>query len=74
MFLRPSVASVAETLENVPEDAAVLLSFDYGPAYAGEMDLLATELRIAMFCSGAADIAALRRPGVLISRQGDVDV
>ena len=31
-----------------------------------EMDILMTELRIAMFCSGACDLAALRRPGVLV--------
>lgn len=39
-----------------------------------EMELLTNELRIAMLCSGAADIDALRRPGVLIQRQGDGDV
>ena len=33
------------------------------------MDLLATELRIAMFCSGAGNLAALRRPGVLTRRE-----
>jgi isopentenyl-diphosphate delta-isomerase len=31
-----------------------------------EMDLLVEELRIAMFCSGAASIHELRRPGILI--------
>ncbi len=31
-----------------------------------EMEILEAELRIAMFCSGAADLSALRRPGVLI--------
>lgn len=31
-----------------------------------EMELLITELRIAMFCSGAATIDALRQPGVLV--------
>ena len=43
-------------------------------AVVEEMELLITELRIAMLCSGAADIAALRQPGVLTSRQGDADV
>ena len=33
---------------------------------AEEMDLLATETRITMFCSGAGDLAALRQPGVLV--------
>ena len=33
---------------------------------AEEMDILATELRITMFCSGAGDLAALREPGVLV--------
>ena len=33
---------------------------------AEEMEILATELRIAMFCSGAGDLAALRQPGVLV--------
>lgn len=31
-----------------------------------EMELLITELRIAMFCSGTATIDALRQPGVLV--------
>lgn len=35
-------------------------------AVADEMEILEAELRIAMFCSGAADINALRQPGVLI--------
>ncbi len=45
-----------------------------------EMDLLATEMRIAMFSSGASDIKALRRPGVLIQKSapdttsGETDV
>jgi isopentenyl-diphosphate delta-isomerase len=33
-----------------------------------EMDILATELRITMFCSGAGDIEALRAPGVLVRK------
>lgn len=36
---------------------------------AEEMDILATELRITMFCSGACDISALRQPGVLIRKE-----
>ncbi|MEZ4725801.1 MAG: type 2 isopentenyl-diphosphate Delta-isomerase [Caldilineaceae bacterium] len=36
-------------------------------AVCDEMDLLATEVRIAMFCSGCATLADLRRPGVLQS-------
>lgn len=35
-------------------------------AVAEEMDLLTAEARIAMFCSGAGDIIALRQPGVLV--------
>lgn len=35
-----------------------------------EMTLLRDELRIAMFCSGAANLAALREPGVLV-KEGD---
>jgi isopentenyl-diphosphate delta-isomerase len=31
-----------------------------------EMELLTAEARIAMFCSGAASIDALRRPGILV--------
>jgi isopentenyl-diphosphate delta-isomerase len=37
-------------------------------AVATEMEYLEAELRIAMFCSGAADISALRQPGVLMHR------
>jgi isopentenyl-diphosphate Delta-isomerase len=33
-----------------------------------EMEFLVAELRIAMFCSGAVNISALRQPGVLIHR------
>lgn len=39
-------------------------------AVAEEMELLEMELRIAMFCSGAGDVAALRQPGKL-TRVGD---
>ncbi len=35
-------------------------------AVAEEMEILEAELRIAMFCSGVGDIAALRQPGVLM--------
>jgi isopentenyl diphosphate isomerase/L-lactate dehydrogenase-like FMN-dependent dehydrogenase len=35
------------------------------------MELLSDEARIAMFCSGAADIDALRRPGVLVKEERD---
>lgn len=34
-----------------------------------EMDLLATELRITMFCSGAGTLADLRQPGVLVRQE-----
>ncbi|MBX3013169.1 MAG: type 2 isopentenyl-diphosphate Delta-isomerase [Caldilineaceae bacterium] len=34
-------------------------------AVCEEMDLLAAEMRIAMFCSGCATLADLRRPGLL---------
>jgi len=34
-----------------------------------EMDLLATELRITMFCSGAGTLAGLRQPGVLVRQE-----
>jgi isopentenyl-diphosphate delta-isomerase len=37
---------------------------------AEEMEILSTELRITMFCSGAGDIAALRQPGVLVKVEG----
>lgn len=35
-------------------------------AVAEEMEILCAELRIAMFCSAAADLTGLRRPGVLV--------
>jgi len=38
-------------------------------AVAEEMDLLIAEARIAMFCSGAADVGALRQPGVLVKEK-----
>lgn len=37
-------------------------------AVVEEMEYLQTELQIVMFCSGAATIAALRQPGVLMPR------
>lgn len=36
-----------------------------------EMELLIAEARIAMFCSGAGDLQALRRPGVLVKQTGN---
>lgn len=36
---------------------------------AEEMEILSTELRITMFCSGAGDLAALRQPGVLVKEE-----
>jgi isopentenyl-diphosphate delta-isomerase len=39
-------------------------------AVAEEMDVLAAEARIAMFCSGVDTIESLRRPGVLIKEKG----
>ncbi|MBM3187627.1 MAG: zinc ribbon domain-containing protein [Chloroflexi bacterium] len=41
---RQAVANVAELLDGLPQDAVVLLSFDYSPAYSGEIDLLATSV------------------------------
>ena len=35
-------------------------------AVTEEMEILEAELRIAMFCSAAATLADLRKPGVLI--------
>jgi isopentenyl-diphosphate delta-isomerase len=35
-------------------------------AVVEEMELLTAEMRIAMFCSGAEDLAALRQPGVVV--------
>lgn len=35
-------------------------------AVVEEMDLLTAEMRIAMFCSGAENLASLRQPGVLV--------
>lgn len=43
-------------------------------AVAEEIDLLLDEMRIAMFCSGAANLAALRRPGVLVRRDASYRV
>lgn len=37
-------------------------------AVAEEMELLEAEVRITMFCSGAADVAGLRAPGVLVHK------
>lgn len=37
---------------------------------AEEMDILTTELRITMFCSGACDLPALRQPQVLTRKDG----
>jgi len=41
-------------------------------AVAEEMELLGSELRIAMFCSGAANLHGLRRAGVL-KKKGETD-
>ncbi|MCE5258246.1 MAG: zinc ribbon domain-containing protein [Chloroflexi bacterium] len=39
---RESVYGLLQSLEDIPQGAAVLVSFDYGPAYAAELDSLAT--------------------------------
>ncbi len=41
---RPSVIAFARTMYDLPEGAVVLLSFDYTPTFAGEMDVLALAL------------------------------
>lgn len=41
---------------------------DSAAAVAEEMELLEAELRIAMFCTGSANLEAMRRPGVLIHK------
>ena len=38
-------------------------------AVAAEIEFLFAEARIAMFCSGAASLAALRQPGVLVKER-----
>lgn len=40
-------------------------AFISADAVCEEMDLLATEMRIAMFCSGCATLTDLRQPGIL---------
>ncbi|NOZ29020.1 MAG: type 2 isopentenyl-diphosphate Delta-isomerase [Chloroflexi bacterium] len=39
-------------------------------AVIAEVETLATELRVAMFCAGAGDVAALREPGRLVRVDG----
>jgi len=41
---RPSVIAFARTMYELPEDSVVLVSFDYTPTFAGEMDTLALAL------------------------------
>lgn len=41
---REAVISLARTVEALPQGAKVLISFDYGPGYAGELDPLAFAL------------------------------
>jgi isopentenyl diphosphate isomerase/L-lactate dehydrogenase-like FMN-dependent dehydrogenase len=38
-------------------------------AVVEEMEILTAEARIAMFCSGAESIDALRKPGVLVKEK-----
>ena len=41
---RDSVLAAAKTMAAIPEGAVVLISFDYGPSYAGELEPLARAL------------------------------
>jgi hypothetical protein len=41
---RPSVIAFARTIYELPEGSTVMVSFDYTPTYAGEMDVLALTL------------------------------
>jgi hypothetical protein len=55
---REAVVALARTVEALPRGAKVLLSFDYGPGYAGELDPLALALMRHLARRGA-QVAAM---------------
>jgi len=60
---RDSVRALASTIEGLPAGSAVLLSFDYGPTYAGEMDALALALVRHLLTRQARVVAMSTNPG-----------
>jgi hypothetical protein len=65
MWVRPGdeVSALADTLRSLPAGARVLLSFDYDPAYAGELDPLAVAVTRQLAGRGVHMVAMSTRPG-----------
>ena len=64
LFVRPrdSVTSLADGIQSLPAGSAVLISFDYGPAYAGEMDPLALAVIHHLAARGVRVVAMSTNP------------
>ncbi len=65
LLLRPrdSVTSLARDIQSLPAGSAVLISFDYGPAYAGEVDPLALAVGRHLAASQVRVVAMSTNPG-----------
>lgn len=65
LLLRPrdSVTSLARDIQSLPTGSAVLISFDYGPAYAGEVDPLALAVGRHLAASQVRVVAMSTDPG-----------
>jgi len=60
---RESVVAMAQLLDGLSDDAVVLISFDYTPAYAGEMDPLALAVVRHLAKKSVHIVAMSTKPG-----------
>lgn len=59
---RESVAAFERAMETLPAESVVLLAFDYGPMYAGELDALALALMRQLSSRSVRTVALSTKP------------
>ncbi len=69
-YPRPQVVSLAERLADIPGEGRVLVAFDYGPAYGGELNPLAEQVLADLASRGTTLVAVGTHPeSVGVARQ-----